>query len=227
MPPSLDILHYNILDGFAGDARRVAIFLDWLARGESPDLLSFNEYRPGDDALCSGLLNAGYVHHAINTSAPYANLCAVFSRHAFSEVETADDFRFLRVRVGALDIVNYHASPAGVAAVLAEQDRLLRRLEGLGRIVLVGDFNSLAPTIANGSPARDARRRSIISTRAKSPPPLSSGSATRAFARSAPVLRKTERPCRPPFRARTSSVSRCDWITRLCARPRSPRSPGC
>lgn len=138
------ILHYNILDGFAGAPDRIDAFLTWLAH-ESPDLLSLNEHRPGHDRLRAGLHVAGYVHSAVNTTAPYANRCAVFSRRAFSETETADDFRFLRVRVDGLDLVNYHASPAGVPAVLAEQTRLLRRLADRREVVLVGDCNSLSP----------------------------------------------------------------------------------
>jgi endonuclease/exonuclease/phosphatase family metal-dependent hydrolase len=141
---AVSIFHYNILNGFDKDAARMDTFVRWLETA-APDVLSLNEYRQDDAGLRRRLAGAGYIHVAVNTEATSANRCAVFSRLPIEEQETSADLRFLRVRVGGIDLVNYHASPGGVASVLAETERLLPRLQGRRDVIVTGDFNSFSP----------------------------------------------------------------------------------
>ena len=144
MSDSMKILHYNILDGFRQDERRIDVFSAYL-KESGFDVISLNEYRMEVGCLDSRLADLGYNYSAVNLSAPSKNRCAIFSRAAFTKIKNDGDFRFLHVKFGDLDFFNYHASPDGVAPVLREMKKLAPLLEGKSDVIVAGDFNSLSP----------------------------------------------------------------------------------
>jgi hypothetical protein len=138
------ILHYNIWNGMTenpGDVSRFAAFL-----GAQPDLhiLMLNEYRQSP-ALDGALADCGFRHSCINENPPNRNRVAIFGRVPLGEIlAMPSNLRLLVLRLEAFDLVAYHASPSGVAAVLREIGDLLPMLDAKRPTLLCGDLNSLS-----------------------------------------------------------------------------------
>jgi len=139
----IQILHYNIFNGFGGEEDRIAAFVDYLA-DHSYDLLALNEYRIEDHRMRQRLEKIGYSHGIVNTTARAANRSAFFSRRPFKPIFADADFRLVQIEIDGLELVNYHASPHGVEAVLQEADRWLSTLKESRNLAVMGDFNSLS-----------------------------------------------------------------------------------
>jgi len=141
---SMRILHYNILNGFGHEPKRIKAFLAYL-KGRSYDIILLNEYQSRSAELADSLTAEGYCYAVVNMTAPSSNRCAIFSRIPFKNRSCSEGFRFLHIEIGELGIVSYHASPRGVESVMEEAGKLLPMIEGRCNTILAGDFNSLSP----------------------------------------------------------------------------------
>ena len=141
----MKILHYNILNGMTGSPNFTACFADYLNGEPEVALLMLNEYR--SSPVLDGMLTAcGFVHGCANRLPQSKNKAAVFGRVPVGKcVAAPDHLRLVLLRRAEFDLVCYHASPGGVAAVLEEIEALLPLLDAGRPTLLCGDLNSLSP----------------------------------------------------------------------------------
>lgn len=140
----MNILHYNIFNGMTQESSYLDRFGVYL-RGQ-PDLLilMLNEYRQSPE-LDGVLADCGFAHSCINANNPNKNKAAVFGRIPLGKpLAMPDNLRLVHLRLEDFDLVCYHASPSGVAAVLQEIDNLLPLLDPQRPTLLCGDLNSLS-----------------------------------------------------------------------------------
>ena len=138
------ILSYNIFNCFestGGSARLLEACVRLV-----PEVLLLNEYRVNAEGqrLRAELEQAGYVHHEVGRSVGNRDVVAVFSRGPFCTVANSERVRMVAVELGGVRLVAYHASPRGVASVLAELPDVEAVARGHDEVVLAGDLNSLA-----------------------------------------------------------------------------------
>lgn len=138
------ILHYNIWNGMTEDPSYLSRFAEYLGAQSDLQLLMLNEYRKSP-RLDGALADCGFRHSCINECPPNRNRVAVFARVPLGKtLAMPGDLRLVMIRLEAFDLVAYHASPSGVAAVLQEIGDLLPMLDAERPTLLCGDLNSLS-----------------------------------------------------------------------------------
>jgi len=139
----MQLLHYNILNGFNGCTIPFRPFLDYL-KSNGTDILCLNEYR-SHPQLDDALHELGYKYTVVNENHNSPNRVAIFSRLEIQKVIALPDWcRLVWIEVGDLNMIAYHASPLGIAEVTSEVTNIIGLLEPVTPIIICGDFNSLS-----------------------------------------------------------------------------------
>ena len=140
----MNILHYNIWNGMTQDPSYLPRFAEYLESQPDLQLLMLNEYRKSPQ-LDGVLADCGFHHSCLNEKVANKNRAVVFGRIPLGQtLATPDNLRLVHLRLKDFDLVCYHASPSGVAAVLEEIDNLLALLDAHRLTLLCGDLNSLS-----------------------------------------------------------------------------------
>lgn len=141
------LISYNVLFGFDGDAARKELFVQWV-KPFAPDVVAYQELHGFTDSSLAEMA-AGFGHqYAVKMPGPCPT--GLSSRFPITEVALIEEgftWGCLYGRVGDLHIFCLHLDPFKEATRLEEVARLLEKVRCLpanARVVLVGDFNSLA-----------------------------------------------------------------------------------
>lgn len=150
----LNILSYNVMHGFEGDAARMSRYVEWLSTGISPDIVLYQEMNGFTQQKLKGLaVRYGHEHVVIlnNESGHDAtHPLAITSKYKIDQVEMYLDSMwhgYIYAQIQGIHFFVTHMAPftlkdrqRDIARIVAHAQRLPLHSD----IVIAGDFNAFS-----------------------------------------------------------------------------------